>query len=351
MKKRFSITEQIGVNKAQSIFLNEFEWIFREQPVFDFGIDAHIEIVKDKNPTAKIAGLQIKTGDSHGQIYKAKESLTFYPKEEHIDYWTKSAIPVFLIAHLPENDITYWQNLSEKSLYLKTKKGWKVDIPYTNRLALLAKEELEDIIESHNDTFNLKKTDYSKEQGLTDNELSQLITEGFDEVKESLKLMITHNEIYNNKVNQHIVKGEEFTAKGLTFKDQIVKRQLKTLSVDINLLAKRFSPEIEVLNDRFSSIVSTVIIDLEKFMTLNPDRYISAEIIVGKPAKELQSSLEYARSGMKQLQESIANFPSLIPEIRKSKRNSTKVLQKLLESFSNTEMNLQKIINKTKKAV
>ncbi|TSP10642.1 DUF4365 domain-containing protein [Cupriavidus campinensis] len=42
---RFNATEQIGVNAVQRIVLRELEWIFREQPVIDMGIDAQIELV------------------------------------------------------------------------------------------------------------------------------------------------------------------------------------------------------------------------------------------------------------------------------------------------------------------
>jgi len=33
MSKRYSNTERIGVNKVESIILNKFNWIFREQPI------------------------------------------------------------------------------------------------------------------------------------------------------------------------------------------------------------------------------------------------------------------------------------------------------------------------------
>ena len=44
---RYSTTERIGVNAVEHIVLHELGWIFREQPIVDMGIDAHIERVDD----------------------------------------------------------------------------------------------------------------------------------------------------------------------------------------------------------------------------------------------------------------------------------------------------------------
>lgn len=43
MVKRYSSTERTGVNKVESVFINKFKWIFREQPIVDLGIDAQVE--------------------------------------------------------------------------------------------------------------------------------------------------------------------------------------------------------------------------------------------------------------------------------------------------------------------
>ena len=38
------LTERRGVNAVEAVFLNDFKWIFREQAVSDFGIDAQAEV-------------------------------------------------------------------------------------------------------------------------------------------------------------------------------------------------------------------------------------------------------------------------------------------------------------------
>ena len=69
---KFNKTERIGVYSIAKIFANDFEWVFREQPINDFGIDAIVEttekvnlIKKHINPTGKLIGIQIKSGKSY----------------------------------------------------------------------------------------------------------------------------------------------------------------------------------------------------------------------------------------------------------------------------------------------
>lgn len=130
IKKRYSSTERIGVNKVEQIFLELFNWIFREQPIVDMGIDAQVEFVDD-NPTGKLIALQIKTGSSH--FYQKENSYTYYIKEAHYQYWTHHSLPVIIIAHLPEENLTVWEYVSNKNID-KTSEGWKIEIPKKNNL-------------------------------------------------------------------------------------------------------------------------------------------------------------------------------------------------------------------------
>lgn len=42
-------TERLGVNTVEQAFLN-MDWLFREQPISDFGIDAHAEPNGENKP-------------------------------------------------------------------------------------------------------------------------------------------------------------------------------------------------------------------------------------------------------------------------------------------------------------
>lgn len=126
---RYQPTERLGVNEVERIVLNELGWVFREQPIMDMGIDAHLERVQEGNPDGKLLALQIKTGPSH---FKEKESsFTYYGKTTHLDYWTSHSLPVVLVAHLPEINQTFWQVITEETVS-RTGKGWKVEIPKSN---------------------------------------------------------------------------------------------------------------------------------------------------------------------------------------------------------------------------
>lgn len=66
-----TITERIGVYYAGYVF-SLAGIIFRETPNTDVGIDAQIELVDEQgNATGKLAGLQIKSGDSFVDIKRS----------------------------------------------------------------------------------------------------------------------------------------------------------------------------------------------------------------------------------------------------------------------------------------
>lgn len=127
----YNITERKGVNEVERIFLEEFNWIFREQAISDMGIDAHIEIVHNGKPTGKLISLQIKTGESH--FVNDDNKLTYYGKNRHLEYWTNHSLPVLLIAHLPNSKETYWALVSPKNI-TQTPKAWKIEIPKSQLL-------------------------------------------------------------------------------------------------------------------------------------------------------------------------------------------------------------------------
>ena len=61
---QFNPIERIGVHEVALVFLKAFGWIEREQPISDFGIDMHVEIVQEGRPTGQMIALQIKSGKS-----------------------------------------------------------------------------------------------------------------------------------------------------------------------------------------------------------------------------------------------------------------------------------------------
>ena len=135
---RYSKTERAGVNAVEQIIINDLGWIFREQPILDFGIDAQVELVEGE-PTGKLIGLQIKSGA--GNFRQTSDGLTYYGDLTHLAYWLGHSLPVVLVAHLPESDETFWVQVTEQAVK-RTKKRWRILVPKANRLALDAKGAL-----------------------------------------------------------------------------------------------------------------------------------------------------------------------------------------------------------------
>jgi Domain of unknown function (DUF4365) len=71
--------ERIGVGAAEVEFAR-WGWVFREQTVSDFGIDAHVEPYGDEGASGRLLALQIKSGPSWfeepvtaGWVYRGKD--------------------------------------------------------------------------------------------------------------------------------------------------------------------------------------------------------------------------------------------------------------------------------------
>jgi hypothetical protein len=127
---RYRATERIGINAVEGLIL-DLGWIFREQPIVDMGIDAQVERADDGHPTGKLIALQIKTGPSH--FRETEDALVYYGDDVHLEYWMSHALPVVLVAHLPDTGLTVWTEVSASTV-ARTRKGWKIEIPKTAKL-------------------------------------------------------------------------------------------------------------------------------------------------------------------------------------------------------------------------
>ncbi|MBS2026228.1 MAG: DUF4365 domain-containing protein [Deltaproteobacteria bacterium] len=102
--------------------------IWREQPIADFGIDGHIELVDESGrPTGQLVGVQVKSGSSY---FTTSDSSTvaFYASREHWAYWSTHALPVVVVLHNPESKETIWQWATPESA-VDTGKMRRIDVP------------------------------------------------------------------------------------------------------------------------------------------------------------------------------------------------------------------------------
>ena len=124
-------TERLGVNAVEEAFL-KMSWVFREQPISDFGIDAHAEPTDDNGPTGQLIALQIKSGASY--FRKRGNAFVFYGDACHLTYWKNHVLLVYIILHDPEKDLTLWQKVSDHLITLHDDGKWSIEIPFDQTL-------------------------------------------------------------------------------------------------------------------------------------------------------------------------------------------------------------------------
>ena len=136
------ITERKGIAAIQIIVL-ELDWLFREQPISDYGIDAHLEIVENQTATGRLLGLQIKSGSNYFKE-KTPDGFVFRGNLPHLKYWLSHTLPVLVILHNPEKGVSYWQVVQTKTIEM-TEGAWKMIIPYANIFSFSSAENLKEI--------------------------------------------------------------------------------------------------------------------------------------------------------------------------------------------------------------
>ena len=122
MADRINLIDRKGVNAFERAMLNDFKWIFREQPIVDVGIDATIERSVDNNPTGEQIAVQIKTGLGNVKVNK-DGNFDYYLSLVHYQYWTLYPIPVIFVLYDDVSDILYWSAVYKRNMP-KTK-GYK----------------------------------------------------------------------------------------------------------------------------------------------------------------------------------------------------------------------------------
>ncbi len=126
-----SRTERKGVNHCGEI-AEDHNWMFREQPINDVGIDAHIEFTDKAGRSRQLLALQIKTGPSYFKELKDGCYLFRKMNERQYNYWTTNSLPCILVLYNPKDKMCIWQKLTSKTIE-RTKngarKGFVVKVP------------------------------------------------------------------------------------------------------------------------------------------------------------------------------------------------------------------------------
>ncbi|GCD99135.1 DUF4365 domain-containing protein [Embleya hyalina] len=116
-------TDRRGVNLV-GLRASEMGWLFREQTVSDFGIDAHFEVVDDdvdetgtRDVTGRLLAVQIKSGPSFFE--RPTNTGWWFPcKTHHVDYWRDHSLPVVIALVDLRKQLVYWQHVNDTTLEL-----------------------------------------------------------------------------------------------------------------------------------------------------------------------------------------------------------------------------------------
>lgn len=136
-----SRTGRIGVAGTNLLF-EKLGWIFREQPIEDYGIDAHVEVVESNTATGKLIALQIKSGKSWFKE-KTTDGFVFRGKTEHLEYWQEHSLPVMVVLYDDEEEIAYWQAVNSSNVQ-QTNKAWKLIIPFEQQINILSLKKIQE---------------------------------------------------------------------------------------------------------------------------------------------------------------------------------------------------------------
>lgn len=127
-------TGRIAVNLVEAEVLAA-GWLFREQPISDQGIDAHIESVvrvpgkrgDDELGTGRLVALQIKGGPSQFRR-PSPNGWWFAFDERKASLWLGHALPVVVVLVDEESREIYWQRVSPSTV-VSTGKRFKMEVP------------------------------------------------------------------------------------------------------------------------------------------------------------------------------------------------------------------------------
>ncbi len=102
--------------------------MFREQPVNDKGIDAHIELLRDSQATGRLIALQIRSGSSR---FREETDAGFVHREDisHLNYWLNHSLPVVLVLCDTNSDRCYWVRITRDVAHITSDRGWRVLVP------------------------------------------------------------------------------------------------------------------------------------------------------------------------------------------------------------------------------
>ena len=126
-------TERMGIYHCGEI-AERNDWMFREQPIDDVGIDAHMEFVESSGKPKQLLALQIKSGASWFKEENDGHMIFRDINQRQYEYWTMNSLPCIIVLYNPDNKVCIWQKLTSETIERTSKgkgKGFFVKVPLT----------------------------------------------------------------------------------------------------------------------------------------------------------------------------------------------------------------------------
>lgn len=126
-------TERIGVYHCGKIAESN-NWMFREQPIDDIGIDAHMEFIESSGKPKQLLALQIKSGASWFKEKKDDFIIFRNINQRQYNYFTMNSLPCIVVLYNPEDDMCIWQKLTAETIERTNGgkgKGFFVKVPFS----------------------------------------------------------------------------------------------------------------------------------------------------------------------------------------------------------------------------
>ena len=329
MGNRRNATEQKGIAAVYEIMANKFEWIFREQPKEDFGIDAHIEVVDNENPTNNLIALQIKTGPSH-YFTNNSNHLSYRTSMSHYNYWLSSNIPVIFVAHLPKTKETYWEYVTEKN-FRKPGKTWILDIPKRRVLDSQTKQALIRIVNKH------KTRRFAISKGKTRPDSIEDALVNIDLIPEATDCIANMDGIikrFSQKQNQVRSKFDEFLKAEMSSVDPKVKAYIDSWGHHIKIASKRLETETEIFSELYSLGFSSYAHILEETTNINPAHDIKQH---KSTVVEIEKSLSMFLESISSIKIVMASVPRHHKLLSEASNAMVDVLEMMEVEFENAK--------------
>ncbi len=340
MNKRYNNIERLGVIEAEKIIISEINWIFREQPIVDVGIDAIIEEVVEGNPTGRLLATQIKTGK--GNFYVTNKHLTYYMSNVHYSYWLGYVLPVLMFAYLPDEDVFVWEIISEETIK-RARKKWKIEIPLNKYLNASSISQLTNILDLRFSPIVKHEPFTGDTSTINIYNIIENVNYIADATESTLRLieiinkMRTQTNVLNKKINIYVNRK-------LSKSDKEVVASINKFAKDLLIISKQIEAEISIFSEMFGIGVSAYAQVTTIFFKLTKDSTVINETKDG--FNNLYTSLINAESGIQFMQESIKKLPNDFPKLKYAKKILLESVNLIIDEYNDAKFLLN--INKSK---